>query len=189
MAAPKYTEEDQIAIYERVCSRMAEGSTLKKALEQEKADNGRAPERSTFRRWRVGNKPLEDLYQSAQVDQAHALFEELIDMADEIEPKDRLALEKLRIQIDVRKFAVAKIAPKIYGDKLELSGPNGIPLLPPPPTKLDLSKLTLAELEQFEQLASKATVPNLVEAADAALEGSHPVDAAPLALPDATGAS
>jgi hypothetical protein len=62
-------------------------------------------------------------------------------------------VERTKIQIDARKWYASKLAPKKYGDKVALTGPNDTPLIPEP---LDLSKLSLAELKNLRDLAAKA---------------------------------
>jgi hypothetical protein len=43
--------------------------------------------------------------------------------------KDWAAVQKHKLQVDSRKWLLSKLAPKKYGDKLELSGDNENPLV------------------------------------------------------------
>lgn len=61
---------------------------------------------------------LLERYRQSKEDQADALAEELIDLADMATPVD---VNVRRLQIDTRKWTAAKLKPKKYGDSLDLS--------------------------------------------------------------------
>jgi hypothetical protein len=151
----EYSDEEKRAIVERVCEKVAEGgvgNTFKAASEAEGIG------RRTLFRWVHENKALRELYQSARIWQAHSTAEDAIDLADTaIGGKDG-NVDKVRLQVDTRKWYASKIAPKLYGDKLELTGANGVPLVPTAPTRVDLSKLSLDQLEQLAAITAVATV-------------------------------
>jgi hypothetical protein len=56
---------------------------------------------------------------------------ELSDKDVEISPdgkKDWAAIQKHKLQVDTRKWLLSKLAPKKYGDKLEVSGDAANPI-------------------------------------------------------------
>jgi len=73
------------------------------------------------------NTELKAAYQQAIEDRADRLAEELMELADTPMPTGldgpaRSAwVQHLRVRIDVRKWAAAKLKPKTYGDRLDLS--------------------------------------------------------------------
>lgn len=70
---------------------------------------------------------LKARYQEAVLDRADRLAEELLELADTPMPKglDGPAasawVQQLRVRIDVRKWAASKLAPRLYGEKLDVS--------------------------------------------------------------------
>ena len=74
-----------------------------------------------------GDPELRRQYEQAVEDRADRLAEELIELADEPMP-DGLDgpgmstwVQKLRVRIDVRKWAASKLRPRAYGDRLEVA--------------------------------------------------------------------
>lgn len=63
------------------------------------------------------------------------IAQEAIEIADEPVPMtekgglDSAAVQKQRLQVDTRKWLLSKLAPKKYGEKLELSGDPAAPLV------------------------------------------------------------
>ena len=75
-------------------------------------------------------------YDQAVEDRADRLAEELIELADEPmpegldEPGMSAWVQKLRVRIDVRKWAASKLRPRAYGERLEVAvQPPGISIL------------------------------------------------------------
>lgn len=142
---------DRKAIMEAVCVRVAEGELVKFACQAE----GISPR--TVREWAVTDKDLAPLYARAREAQAHALAEQAIEIADgedaltqlyeqaikdedarlESAEKNRSgiiaalrgnAVNRDRMRLDARKWLTSKIAPKLYGERLELAGEGGGPV-------------------------------------------------------------
>ena len=57
-----------------------------------------------------------DQYARAREEQADHYFQEIIDIADNATPE---TVNVARLRVDSRKFAVARLAPKKYGDHVE----------------------------------------------------------------------
>jgi hypothetical protein len=81
------------------------------------------------------NEEFRKQYAHARELQADALFDESLDIADDMErdlvPDEKeetvvrgngVAVQRARLRVDTRKWMASKLAPKRYGDKLELSG-------------------------------------------------------------------
>lgn len=105
------------------------------------------PSKSTVMRWLASHQEFRDQYAGAREAQADYYAEEIIEISDdgsndwmdrklsdgsteEVENKDVLARSRLRV--DTRKWLMARMAPKKYGDKItqEVTGADGAPLVP-----------------------------------------------------------
>lgn len=103
----------------RVCERITEGDSLRKAAEAEGVKH------STFLLWVKENPALADQYTRAREAGTDAEFERLSDLNDEkpqLGPSgavDAGWVAWKRLQIDTKKWELSKKAPKKYGDKIE----------------------------------------------------------------------
>lgn len=99
---------------------MPSSSTVKKWIRQDRKEN------------ESDNEGFATLYARAKEEQADALVEEMLDIADN-KTEDKIATEygesgnsvavaRDKLRIDTRKFIAAKLRPKKYGDKLDLGG-------------------------------------------------------------------
>lgn len=77
------------------------------------------PDRTTIREWRVHNKEFSAQYVLAKTTQIDFLAEDIIDISDCC-AADPGSVAKARLMSDNRKWYVSKLAPKIYGDKLQI---------------------------------------------------------------------
>lgn len=126
------------AIATRICERLAAGETLRSVCRLSSM-----PAESTVRAW-----ALDDLHGfSAQYARAreigyHGLFDEMLEIADTTQEGVKTVqkmngtetttgdmIEHRRLRVDTRKWMLSKALPKIYGDKMEHSGPNGGPII------------------------------------------------------------
>lgn len=84
--------------------------------------------RTTFREWVDADAALSVRYARARDDLIERLVDETLSIADtpvgstDSGATDTGAVQKQRLQVDTRKWLLSKLAPKKYGDKLELSG-------------------------------------------------------------------
>jgi hypothetical protein len=124
------------AIFDAICNRIADGESLRSVCRDETM-----PSKANFFRWVAANKEAADQYARAMEVRSDVLFDELLDIADTpqmgeivthkgdgtLETRQEDMLGHRRLQVDARKWALAKMQPKKYGDKLELGGqgPNG----------------------------------------------------------------
>jgi len=114
-----YSQEKADAI----CSHLADGLSLRKAC----AAEGMAP--MTVLGWVDANEAFSVQYAQARMRGYQLLADEIIDISDDADgdivdtehgPKvdaERVARSKLRV--DSRKWMLAKMLPKVYGEKIE----------------------------------------------------------------------
>ena len=119
-----------------ICAEIAEGKSLRSVIR----DNDNMPAMATVFKWLAAHKGFVEQYAIARNSQADALFEEVLDIADETVYTtkmngedmqvvfDSVAVARNRLRVDARKWMAGKLRPKKYGEKLELSGDSENPL-------------------------------------------------------------
>lgn len=128
----KFTKE----LASRICERLAAGETLRAVCRDEGM-----PEERTVRRWATDNKTFSPQYAKAREIGYQSMADEILEIADETafdttknqagnDVADTEWISRSRLRVDTRKWLLSKALPKIYGDKIEHSGPGGgaIPL-------------------------------------------------------------
>lgn len=114
-----YTPE----LAELICERLADGETLKAICR----DDG-MPDARTVRRWAMDNlEGFGKRYSQARELGYLKMADEIIDLADDASADsyqegssrrpDHAAVQRSRLQVDTRKWLLAKALPKIYGDR------------------------------------------------------------------------
>ena len=89
---------------------------------------------STFIGWVNVDPELADRYTRAREDLIERMAQEVLELSDVdvgLQPdgkKDWAAVQKHKLQVDTRKWLLSKLAPKKFGDKLELTGDPDRPL-------------------------------------------------------------
>lgn len=106
----KYSDE----MAETICEKIANGRSLRSIC----AEDGMPPMKTIYR-WLEANEEFRHQYARARDKQADYFAEEIIEIADSAEAESA-AVSKAKLQIDARKWAASKIAPKKYGDKQEI---------------------------------------------------------------------
>jgi hypothetical protein len=132
-----YSEE----LAEDICCRIAGGESLRSICRDELM-----PEMRTVLRWRLNNEAFSQQYAQAREIQAESFYDELIDIADDSAndwitifdkdgnekriPNDQL-VNRSRLRVDTRKWAMSKILVKRYGTKVEaeVTGKGGGPVV------------------------------------------------------------
>lgn len=93
------------------------------------------PTRKSFFLWVAQDEELRARYESALFARSYVMVDELLEIADSEVPetgdgkKDWQAIQKHKLQVDTRKWLLSKLAPKKYGEKLEVSGDPSNPLV------------------------------------------------------------
>jgi hypothetical protein len=120
MARPiKYTPD---AVWPVILEAIANGQSLSSILRQHDF-----PSYAWAKGQLRSNAELRRQYEQAVEDRADRLAEELIELADEPMPKGldgpgmSAWVQKLRVRVDVRKWAASKLRPRAYGDRLEVA--------------------------------------------------------------------
>lgn len=125
-------------IADAICSKLAEGNSLRSVLREEGM-----PSIGTFLRWVSERPELADQYAHARALCIDAMAEDIIDIADTpqigqktvskasgLEITEGDMVEHRRLRIESRKWLLAKVAPKKYGDRItqEHTGEGGGPV-------------------------------------------------------------
>lgn len=117
-----------------ICSLLADGESLRKVC-----DRPDMPNKATVFRWLAQHEEFRDQYAKATETRADAIFEEMFDIADEV-AEEAAAVGKARLRIDTRKWALARMNPKKYGDKVsqEIDHKSSDGTMTPKPTVIQL---------------------------------------------------
>jgi hypothetical protein len=116
----------------KICDALADGRSLRSICLDDDM-----PSQSTVFRW-LGDErfaAFRERYARARELQADAIFDEILDIADdgsndwmtrqigeaEVEIVNHEHIQRSRLRIDARKWMASKLAPKKYGDKIELA--------------------------------------------------------------------
>jgi hypothetical protein len=124
-ATPKAEKEKKIT---EVLAGMRNGLSLRQSSENA---NVKA---QTFLSWVDQDKDLSEQYAQARAAMIDKIADDIMTIADEEmiptgEGKvDNAMVQKQRLRVDTRKWLLSKLAPKKYGDKLELTGDDKSPL-------------------------------------------------------------
>lgn len=106
-----YTEE----LAREICHKLG---TSSKGLNKLCLENPHWPDRSTIFDWRIRHKEFADMYAEARKNQVEAFVDDIINIADESSPELHLVN---RTRIDSRKWVACKLAPKLYGEKTQVT--------------------------------------------------------------------
>ncbi|MGJ3354654.1 ubiquitin carboxyl-hydrolase [Providencia sp. Je.9.19] len=104
-----------------ICALIADGESLRSVCKKKGM-----PNKTKIMRWLRENTDFRDQYAKAMESRADAVFEELFDIADDV-AEEPAAISKAKLRIDTRKWALSRMSPKKYGDKIttELTGKDG----------------------------------------------------------------
>jgi hypothetical protein len=117
---------------EKLSTLVLEG--MKSGLSAFKACQAANIPHSTFLEWVKNDSELADSYAHAREDLIERMANEVLELSDQdVEmahdgKKDWAAIQKHKLQVDTRKWLLSKLAPKKYGDKLEVSGDAANPI-------------------------------------------------------------
>lgn len=125
-----YSEE----LADAICERLMDGESLRAICADENM-----PGKTTVFRWLASNETFRDQYAKAREAQAEAMADEMLDIADNgsndwmkknfgeetrwVENAE--AIRRSALRIDTRKWIASRLLPKKYGDKTQLTGPDG----------------------------------------------------------------
>jgi hypothetical protein len=127
MSRPEYSED----IAARICAELVEGKSLRSICE---ADD--MPSASTVFKWLSIFPAFAEQYARAREAQMEAMADEIVDIADDgtndyktktngdgstHEAFDSEHVQRSKLRVDTRKWLMSKLAPKKYGEKLDLN--------------------------------------------------------------------
>lgn len=117
---------------DRICAELAEGNSMRTVCS---ADD--MPDTSTVFRWLRTNEQFRNQYARAKEESSDAMAEELLDIVDDgtndwMEYNDKDGnnigwklngehVQRSRLRADTRKWLMAKMKPKKYGDKIDMT--------------------------------------------------------------------
>lgn len=152
--ATKRTEKTKTAKPERdkdaICQSVLQG--MRDGLSAFKSCQAAGVPQSTFNRWVDADAKLAEDYARAREDLIERMANEVLELADSEVPetgdgkRDWQAIQQRKLQVDSRKWLLSKLAPKKYGDRLELAGDKENPLQV---QTIDASKLPTDVLAQI----------------------------------------
>ncbi len=142
MAKPGRPSDYTPELADRICKRISEGESVRSICSDETM-----PSKATVFRWLGDDRKIEfrARYAGAHEAQAEAICDEILEIADDAtnDFMDRKRgdgsiervlnsehVQRSRLRIDSRKWLLSKMLPKKYGDRLELSGKDGAPVIP-----------------------------------------------------------
>lgn len=96
-----------------ICEALVNGSSLRAICRSESM-----PSISAVMRWIGEHEVFREQYARATAERAAGVFEDIFDIGDEVEV-EAAAIAKARLRIDTRKWALARMDPKKYGDKIQ----------------------------------------------------------------------
>ena len=117
-----------------ICEAIADGKSLRSICNQVGM-----PAKSTVFKWLSQDKAFADQYARAREAQADCLFDDILEIADDGRndsytdddghaKTDHDVIARSRLRVDARKWMAGKLAPKKYGDKMQLTGDGGGPV-------------------------------------------------------------
>lgn len=119
-------KKDKEDVFNQVIDLIKEGNSLSKVFR----DHKWPIKRTAFTAWLDGDKDKIDKYARACSIRADIMFEEILQIADKqgkdviekdgIEQVNHNVINRNRLQVDSRKWILAKMNPKKYGDNLNI---------------------------------------------------------------------
>lgn len=140
-----------------VCWQIADGKSLREISRKDQM-----PHRNTVFRWIEANPEFRSQYARAKELQAHAIADETWEIVDGVKDGSIEQIQAARLRYEQRRWMAGKLLPKVYGEKLLHTGPDGEG---PISVRLsvDYSLLSPDEMVQLRALLAKAT-PRKLEA-------------------------
>ena len=110
MVSPHVHYSDELA--ETICAQLVEGLSLRKICTAKGM-----PDRTTVLRWLGDNAAFAAKYARAREMQADYLFEQMQEVADTGNRED---IQRARLRVDTMRWRAMKLAPKRYGEHVDI---------------------------------------------------------------------
>ncbi|HHO9807113.1 DNA-binding protein [Escherichia coli] len=139
-----YTEEKALEI----CELVADGQSINKISKMPGM-----PTRSTILKWFRDVPEFSDMYIRAKEIGFEVLADEIIDIADAAENIKTEELRRHQLMIETRKWLLAKLQPRKYGDRLtqEIVGDANNPVHVEQRTQMSIEEYKTARREMLEE--------------------------------------
>lgn len=133
----KYTPSQREILFKKIISLIEKGASLRAVLKKKEM-----PVSETFYKWLKEDEDKATRYARATELRAEAIFEDILNIADEnyrdvyvdgegLERTDHDVIQRSKLRVDARKWVLAKMHPTKYGDKIDVtSGNEAINTLP-----------------------------------------------------------
>lgn len=109
-----YTPE----LADRICNEIAVGRSLNRICRE----HDDIPSQQTVYTWLRSHESFLEKYRRAREDQQEARADEIIEISDDVAGStDAAVVNAARLRVDTRKWLMAKLLPKKYGDKVEVN--------------------------------------------------------------------
>ena len=123
-----YSEEDIDKVFDEVCEYIEQGKSLRSILRASDMPSSR-----TFYKWLEEDESKVKQYARATEIRAENIFEDIFEIADDgtndfmtitkgdvtYNVEDKEVTNRSRLRVDARKWALAKMMPKKYGDRIQ----------------------------------------------------------------------
>lgn len=117
-----------------ICERLAKPESLRSIC-----DDDDMPSKTTVLRWLRQNEEFRAQYARAREDQADAFADEILDISDDGQRDyakdadgndvvDHDHIQRSKLRVETRKWLMGKMAPKKYGDRLQLANDPDDPI-------------------------------------------------------------
>ena len=125
---------------DEICERLSKGETLRSII----ASSPHLPDRTTIYRWLNSNESFRNHYAQARAEQADYYAELIVD-----ESFSSHDAQIGRLRVDALKWAASKMAPKKYGEKIEIETAQPLTLAFQLPQR-QAEQVTLEDNKQLE---------------------------------------
>ena len=110
-----YAVEEVVDIQERVIAEIQTGRSLRQVCKEEGM-----PDFRTVQRWIVSDANFAVKYARARMAQADTLFDRMEEVEEQVSA-GTMDSHAARVVLDSMRWRAAKLAPKVYGDRLDVS--------------------------------------------------------------------
>jgi len=97
-----------------ICAKLVDGHSLRAVCRSESM-----PSISSVMLWLTKHPSFSEQYAKATEERAAGMFEDMLDIADDVETEPA-SIAKARLRVDTRKWALSRMNPKKYGDKVQV---------------------------------------------------------------------
>lgn len=115
--AGKTQYSEDVALF--ICEQIANGKSLNAIVREH---SKQVPAMSTIFKWLGENKAFSEWYALAREVQSHVLADEIIYLSDKAIGDDTIPADKLKLQIDARKWYAGKVKANVYGEPTLMRG-------------------------------------------------------------------